>query len=288
MCVAFAGTYDWASTLSFLARRAVDGVEQVVGGVYQRSIADGTVHGVISVEPDTGQTALVVSVAGSQWSGPTITQRARLMFDLDVDAAAIAAHLASDPMMHPLVTTRPPLRVFRGWDRFEVAMRSIVGQQVTVERARQLNSTLVARCGTDISSDDGHGIRKLFPTADQVLNADLTSMGMPGARVETLRAVAAAAIADPSLFERGSSLDETVERLRRIRGIGDWTAHYIAMRACGEPDAFPASDIGLLRGAADARGRRPTPVELLRRAERWRPWRAYAAHYSWAHDGTRK
>jgi len=92
-------------------------------------------------------------------------------------------------------------------------------------------------------------------------------------------------LAEPRLFDSASSIDETIARLRAIRGIGDWTAHYIAMRACGEPDAFPASDVGLLRGAADATGRRPTPQELLGRAEAWRPWRAYAAHQLWAVDG---
>jgi 3-methyladenine DNA glycosylase/8-oxoguanine DNA glycosylase len=107
---------------------------------------------------------------------------------------------------------------------------------------------------------------------------------MPGARIEALRSIARAASSDPQLFERGPTLDDTIGRLRAIRGVGDWTAHYIAMRACGEPDAFPASDVGLLRGAADEDGRRPTPAELLERAGRWRPWRAYAAHWLWARD----
>ncbi len=109
-------------------------------------------------------------------------------------------------------------------------------------------------------------------------------MGMPGARVATLKTVADAVLRDPQLFERGASLDETIARLRALRGIGDWTAHYIAMRACREPDAFPAGDVGLLRGAADASGIRPTPTALLARAEAWRPWRAYAAHHLWAAD----
>jgi AraC family transcriptional regulator of adaptative response / DNA-3-methyladenine glycosylase II len=113
-------------------------------------------------------------------------------------------------------------------------------------------------------------------------------MGMPGARVTTLKTVASAVLAEPRLFDRARSIDETIARLRAIRGIGDWTAHYIAMRACGEPDAFPASDVGLLRGAADATGHRPTPRQLLARAEAWRPWRAYAAHQLWARDASRK
>jgi AraC family transcriptional regulator of adaptative response / DNA-3-methyladenine glycosylase II len=127
----------------------------------------------------------------------------------------------------------------------------------------------------------------IFPTPRQVLAADLSAMGMPGARIATLTAVAEAAIADPGLFERGASIEDTVARLRAVRGIGDWTAHYVAMRACGEPDAFPAGDVGLLRGAADAEGRRPTAAALLAKAEPWRPWRSYAAHQLWAADSAR-
>jgi AraC family transcriptional regulator of adaptative response / DNA-3-methyladenine glycosylase II len=151
-----------------------------------------------------------------------------------------------------------------------------------------LNGVLVARCGSVLThvSTGSKELRYVFPTPEQVLVGDLRSLGMPGARVETLGTVAAAAIADRHLFTRGASLDETIERLRRVRGIGDWTAHYIAMRACREPDAFPASDIGLLRGAADVHGGRPTPAELTHRAEAWRPWRAYAAHHLWALDST--
>jgi AraC family transcriptional regulator of adaptative response / DNA-3-methyladenine glycosylase II len=162
-------------------------------------------------------------------------------------------------------------------------VRSIVGQQVSVERARRLNGVLVERCGRPLGRGDG-ALRRVFPTPEQVLKADLSELGMPGARIEALRSIARAAASDPRLFERGPSLDDTIARLRTVRGIGDWTAHYIAMRACGEPDAFPASDVGLLRGAADENGRRPTPAELLERAERWRPWRAYAAHWLWMRD----
>jgi AraC family transcriptional regulator of adaptative response / DNA-3-methyladenine glycosylase II len=109
-------------------------------------------------------------------------------------------------------------------------------------------------------------------------------MGMPGARVMTLKTMAAASLTDPELFGRGATLEATLARLRRLRGVGDWTAHYIAMRACREPDAFPAGDVGLLRGAAHGAGKRPTAAALLSRAEAWRPYRAYAAHHLWAAD----
>ena len=281
--------YDWAAALAFLAHRAVDGVEQVAAGTYRRTIRCDEASGTIGIEHDEARAAFLVTVEAPLSVSARMVQRLRRMFDLDADLVRIATHLGRDPAMAPLLAARPALRVFRGWDGFEVAARSVIGQQVSVERARRLNGTLVERCGEDVP-DGGDGRRwRLFPTPRQVLDADLSGMGMPGARVAALQAVAAAALEDPRLFQRGRSLEETLARLRSIRGIGDWTAQYIAMRACGELDAFPSGDVGLLRGAADAAGRRPTPAALLSRAEQWRPWRAYAAHQLWARDnaGTR-
>jgi AraC family transcriptional regulator of adaptative response / DNA-3-methyladenine glycosylase II len=114
--------------------------------------------------------------------------------------------------------------------------------------------------------------------------SDLDALGMPGARRATLKALAEAALEDPDLFRLRGSVEDAVARLSAIRGIGEWTAQYIALRALREMDAFPASDIGLLRGAAGVGGARPSPAELLRRAEAWRPWRGYAAQHLWAAD----
>ena len=172
----------------------------------------------------------------------------RHLFDLDTDVSAIEAHLARDPFLARLVASRPGLRVPGGWDAFEVGMRAVLGQQVAVPAARRLLGQLTRLCGEGA-----------FPTAAQVLAADLSSLGMPGARRATLKALAAAAVSDPALFQRRGSVEETVTRLRAIRGVGEWTAHYIALRAAREPDAFPASDLGLLRGAAQD-GARPTPT----------------------------
>jgi AraC family transcriptional regulator of adaptative response / DNA-3-methyladenine glycosylase II len=293
----YAGPYDWTATLAFLAQRAIEGVEQVSSGIYRRTIRTDDLTGTLEVAHDEAGGALLATVcAGASRASPRAAgrrraaaieaaiARVRRMFDLDADLPAIAAHLARDPSMAALVAARPALRVFRGWDGFEVAARSVIGQQVTVARARQLNGILVDRCGSDWPGGASGRLRRMFPAAQHVVDANLSAMGMPGARVATLKTVARAALADPRLFDRAGSIDDTIARLRAIRGVGDWTAHYIAMRACGEPDAFPASDIGLLRGAADASGNRPTAGELLARAEAWRPWRAYAAHQLWARD----
>lgn len=276
--------YDWSAALEFLARRAVDGVEQVEAEVYRRAIRCDGQAGTLEIVHNPAPSELVVTIRSlPAIAVQTAAARVRRMFDLDADLQTIGTHLARDPTMAPLVAARPALRVLRGWDGFEVATRTVIGQQVTVARARQLNGILVERCGSSLGDAAANGLRRLFPTPRELLDADLSSMGMPGARVAALRNVAAAALNAPRLFEATRSVEETVARLRAIPGIGDWTAHYIAMRACGEPDAFPASDVGLLRGAADA-GRRPTPADLLARAEAWRPWRAYAAHQLWAAD----
>ncbi|MSO82975.1 MAG: DNA-3-methyladenine glycosylase 2 family protein [Acidobacteria bacterium] len=276
--------YDWPATMAFLAERAIEGVERVESGIYRRTIRCDGLAGTLEVAHDDVGAALVATVRGLPAAASrAAVERVRRMFDLDADLRAIAAHLTRDPSMAPLVAARPALRVLRGWDGFEVAARSVIGQQVTVARARHLNGILADRCGREWPGG-GDRLRRVFPTAQHVLDADLSAMGMPGARVTTLKTVASAVLAEPRLFDRATFIDETIARLRAIRGIGDWTAHYIAMRACGEPDAFPATDIGLLRGAAAASGRRPTPQQLLARAEAWRPWRAYAAHQLWALD----
>ena len=290
--IGITGAFDWPAALDFLARRAIHGVECVSGTTYQRTIRLGRSSGILSIAYRAHDNALEIAVAPRVGPIDEVHMRVRRMFDVDADLASINAHLSKDPFLSPLVSARGAIRVAGGWDPFEVAIRTVIGQQVSVARARQLNGVLVARCGARLPegrlrpNPAGDRLRHAFPTPAEILGADLSSLGMPGARVETLRSVATAATEDPALFARGASLDETIARLRSIRGIGDWTAHYIAMRACRERDAFPASDVGLLRGAEDPMGRRPTPAALLERAEAWRPWRAYAAHHLWAADST--
>ena len=277
--------FDWPAALAFLRARAIAGVEHVGESVYRRTVRGEEHAETLEITHDEANQALNVTVRGLPAEARRrAVDRVRWMFDLDADLSIIAAHLSRDPAMARLLAARPALRVFRGWDGFEVAARSVIGQQITVGHARRLNGVLVERCGQRMSGAPADGLHWLFPAPQHVLDADLSGMGMPGARIRTLKAVADAALADPHLFDSTGPIQAAVAKLRGIRGIGDWTAHYIAMRACGQADAFPASDIGLLRAAADATGHRPTPADLLARAEAWRPWRAYAAHQLWAVD----
>jgi AraC family transcriptional regulator of adaptative response / DNA-3-methyladenine glycosylase II len=274
--------YDWASMLAHLEARAIEGVERVSDGSYRRTVSvDGEV-GTVEVRNEPAKNNLVVKVRFPTVRAlPAILSRVKQLFDVGADIEAIDAHLAKDPLLAPLVASRPGLRVPGGWDPFELAVRAILGQQITVVAARQLAARLAIVAGEPLPNAD-RGLARAFPSAERVAAVDLRSLGMPGARRAALQALAHAAMRDPELFRPLGALDDAVARLRAIPGVGEWTAQYIALRALRETDAFPASDLGLLRGAASVARPVSTPAALLRRAEPWRPWRAYAAQHLWA------
>ena len=273
--------YDWPATLAFLRRRAIPGIEVVTADRYARSVQLDGVQGTVAVQPADGN-ALRATVRFPKLSAlPTIIARLRRVFDLAADPPAIAAHLGKDPVLAALVQARPGLRVPGAWDGFELAMRAVLGQQITVSAAVRLAGRLVATHGERLTEPDGD-LTHVFPRPEALTAADLTSLGMPRSRAAALSAVAAAAVADTHLFDATSGLDDAVRRLRSIRGIGEWTAQYIALRQLREPDAFPAADIGLMRAMTAQEGRAYSASELLDRANAWRPWRAYAAQHLWA------
>jgi AraC family transcriptional regulator, regulatory protein of adaptative response / DNA-3-methyladenine glycosylase II len=284
--LAYRPPYDWTAMLGFLAARAIPGVERVADGRYSRTIALDGAAGTICVELGNRDSLRATIRFPRLSSLPAIIARIRRVFDLAADPVAIGAQLAEDTALAPLVAARPGLRVPGAWDGFELAVRAVLGQQITVVAATGLAGKLVRTYGAAMPTAED-GLTHAFPQPERLAQADLTSLGMPGARARTLSALAAAVAADPALFAVGRSLDEAIARLRALAGIGEWTAQYIAMRQMREPDAFPAADIGLLRAMAK-NGRRPNPAELLARAECWRPWRAYAALHLWASDANRK
>ena len=273
--------YDWAAMLGFLRARAIPGVESVAGDVYRRTIGLHGEQGTVTVRPVAGN-ALSATVRFPRLSAlPQIIARLRRVFDLAADPDAIALQLVKDPTLAPLVAARPGLRVPGAWDGFELAVRAVLGQQITVPGAIRLAATLVARFGSRLGDPDG-ALTHVFPDPAVLAGTDPATMGMPRSRGVALLAVAAAVVADPQIFAAGRSLEEAVAQLRALPGIGEWTAQYIAMRQLREPDAFPAADLGLMRAMADSEGLRPTARTLLARAETWRPWRAYAAQHLWA------
>jgi AraC family transcriptional regulator of adaptative response / DNA-3-methyladenine glycosylase II len=276
--------YDWSAMLAFLAARAIPGLELVDDEAYARVVEIDGELGSVRVARAEGGGALQVQVRFPRLSAlPAIIARVRRVFDLAADPQAIADHLSRDPALAPLVAARPGLRAPGGWDGFELAVRAILGQQVTVGAAIGLAAKLVQACGepAPASATGDPRLAFAFPRPERLVGEGL-ELPMPGARRRALSSLAVAVAADPGLLGLGRSLEDAVERLKALPGVGEWTAQYIALRGMREPDAFPAADVGLMRALAGAEGVRPSADELLARAERWRPWRAYAAQHLWS------
>ena len=276
--------YDWDALLSFLAVRAIPGVESVTGNAYARTVHLEGASGALFVRPGTGPFLEVTARFPRLASLPAIIARVRRVFDLAADPNVIGAHLSEDLTLAPLVAARPGLRVPGAWDGFELGIRAILGQQITVAAARGLAAKLVARFGSPLEDPRANvaGLTHVFPDARIIADADLSTLGMPRARIQALLSLAQAQVRDPSLFSVHRDLDEAIARLRELNGIGEWTAQYIAMRQLRESDAFPVGDVALMRALANADGVRPNARQMLARAESWRPWRAYAAIHLWA------
>ena len=275
--------YDWAGIRAFLAARAIPGVEDAdPAGPYVRTIRLGADrYGRVTVAPE-GEGLRATVEGGTPADRLDLEARLRRVFDCGADPAAIGACLSRDPHLAPLVAARPGLRLPGAWDPFETGCRAILGQQVSVAAARRLAGRLAEAYGAPYPGRPG--LDRLFPAPEDLVKADVALiLNMPRARGAAIRALATAVLEDPKLFAPAESLDEAVARFVAIRGIGPWTAQYIAMRALKLPDALPVGDVGLLR-ALDRGAGRPSPAELIARAEAWRPYRAYAAQHLWAAD----
>jgi len=283
--LAYRPPYDFAAMLQFLRTRALPGVELVEDDAYARVIAplgEGETPGWLRVSRWPGDDhALQLQVHGAPPARLLdIVGRVRRMFDLDAEPQAIAKALSVHPRLRPLVRRRPGLRLPSGWDGFEIAVRAIIGQQVSVAAARTVASRLAQRFGQSLDASPASGLMHLFPTADALADADLASIGLTQARAQTIRTVARAVLDDIVDFRADTTLDDFVARWTALPGIGPWTAHYIAMRALGHPDAFPADDLVLQR-ALPGDGSRLSARALAAQADAWRPWRAYSVIHLW-------
>lgn len=277
--------YDWDAMLAHLHARAIDGVEFVEHGIYRRTVSYEGAQGMVAVAHAADRRALTATISfPSVRALHAIVTRVRHVFDVGADINVITAHLAEDRTLAPLIASRPGLRTPGCWDGFELAVRAVLGQHITVEAARQLGSRLIVLCGEPVRHAPDPRLARIFPSPERVATADLSRIGMPQSRRASVRALARAALSNPRLFEPLDSIEDNIAQLRAIRGIGPWTAQYIALRALRDPDAFPVTDLGILRGAASLVGSVPTAPQLIQRAEAWRPWRAYAAQYLWTVD----
>jgi AraC family transcriptional regulator of adaptative response / DNA-3-methyladenine glycosylase II len=271
--------YDWEQVREYLAARAVYGVELVDGHAYSRTVATDTGVAVIHVSAVKGENALELRVTGATPSALLqISSAARRVFDVAADPSVIAAAFRDDPLLGRLVTKHPGLRIPGVWDPFECAVRAVLGQQISVRGACTLAARLVQCCGPSIRSSSGR-LTHVFPSAAQLAAADLSTVGLTRARADALRSLANA-IAEGTLDWQAAP--ENVWRaLTALPGIGEWTAQYVRLRALGEPDAFPASDLVLRRMAAGPGGVPLSGRAMEQRARGWRPWRGYAAMYLW-------
>jgi len=293
---------DWEAIAGYLGHRATRGVERVdrVDGraVYRRTIAlpsaAGAVQGWLSVSVPAPEQVLrrkdanVLVVTLSSGLLPALMgamQRLRELFDLDADPLRIAAHLATDPLLAADVSAAPGLRMPGAWDRFELALRAVLGQQVSVVGASTLSGRMAERFGAAVVTPFD-GLDRAAVTAETLAAVeldDIAAIGMPRSRANTIRELARFAVAGGLRMAPGTTCEDAVAKLDALPGIGPWTAHYVAMRALRHPDAFPSGDLGLrkalgvLEGAADV----PGEAALERRSEAWRPWRAYAAIHLW-------
>lgn len=285
-----------AALLEFLAARAVPGVESVDGASYRRGLRLPHGPGTVALAPAGGHVAAVLRLADMRDLAPAVA-RCRRLLDLDADPVAIDAVLAQDPALAPAVTKEPGVRAPRAVDGFEIAVRAVVGQQISVPGARRVLARLVAAQpataqaeparvdAAQPSEEADRGERpgradgeRPFPDAQTLLGLPDEAFAMPAARRATLRAVAQAVVTGELDLDGGADRTETERRLLALPGVGPWTASYIALRALGDPDAFLPTDLGLRRGAA-AVGLDPNT--LASHAARWRPWRSYAVIRLW-------
>jgi AraC family transcriptional regulator, regulatory protein of adaptative response / DNA-3-methyladenine glycosylase II len=272
-----------AGTFDHLARRAVPGLEEVAGGTYRRALRLPRETGIVELTPDGTHVRARLHLADLRDLTAAV-ERCRRLLDLDADPVAVDAHLRRDPALARSVDARPGLRVPGTTDADEVALRTVLGQQVTVAAGVDLTARLVARLGGDVD-DPGGVVTRTFPAPTAVADADLTWLGVPRSRVQALRTLATALATGAISLDAGADRAAVRAALAALPGIGSWTVEEILLRGLRDPDAFPTGDRGLQRAASGC-GLPSDPRGLATSAGRWRPWRAYAAQHLWALDAS--
>jgi AraC family transcriptional regulator of adaptative response / DNA-3-methyladenine glycosylase II len=276
--------YDWAYVCEFLAARAIPEIEKVEAGRYARVVS--TPHGpaVIQVRQIACEDALELRVSGANKAALLqLSTTARRVFDLAADPFSMLSAFKRNSRLQPLISRRPGLRIPGVWDPFECAVRAIVGQQVSLAAGVTFLRRLAERAANRIATPVP-GLSLLFPTPDQLRSADLSGLGLTNSRIATIKELADA-VCDQRIDFAGAS-DDVVHALTDVRGIGPWTAQYVALRALGEPDAFPSADLVLRRMASNGH-ETLSPAALERMSHDWRPWRSYAAIHLWC-EATRR
>jgi AraC family transcriptional regulator of adaptative response / DNA-3-methyladenine glycosylase II len=280
--LAYRPPYHWAQVRDFLAERAIPGVEMVEKQTYSRTVSTPNGWAIIRVRPSEEVDALEFRVSGADPADLLhLSTVARRVFDLAADPETIVLAFKDDPLLGPLLRQRPGLRIPGVWSPFECAVRAVVGQQVNIRVSRTFLARLVERAGRAVSGPIS-ALTHMFPTPADLIAADLSGLDLTSNRIATLKQLSAAMI--ERKLEFATTAEEVIRILAQIPGIGPWSAQYVALRALGEPDAFPAADLVLRRTASQANGL-ITISAFEKRAEAWRPWRAYAAIHLWSAAG---
>lgn len=264
--------FDWQSLLAFLRVRATPGVEVVTDSAYMRTITEGGAAGTLSVIHDSKSAALQVVCSGEVRARSPLESRTTQMFKPDVNTVPIEAFLNRDPWLGGFVKRQAGLRVPGGWSALEISMRAILGQQVSVPAATTLMGRLVRAAGTRLNESSW-----LFPTAEQIARSNLSALGVPGSRMETVKTLAA------FFAEHGEQCLEQADikdRLLALKGIGKWTAGYILMRTAASHDHWPEGDL-ILRKALSKEKTMLAHAALEQAFSRWSPYRSYATIHIW-------
>jgi len=275
--------FDWPRLLRFFRGRATPGVETVEDDAYRRAIEWSGESGTLSVRRHPRKRCLVASIEGpvSRHADALAAPIAK-MFDLHADPRKIGAALAADPWLAPLIEAAPGLRVPGAWSAFELVVRAIVGQQISVKGATTIIGRLVQRAGERIEGHAHENTAWRFPTPEALATVDLAQIGMPGKRVAALQGFAGAvASGEVPLDSAGIDTDSLRAALLALPGIGPWTVEYVAMRAWRDPDAWPAWDLVLMQSICARDPSLVRPTQQRTRTDGWRPWRAYAAMHLW-------
>ena len=280
--LAFSGPLDWETMLAYFRARAIPGVEHVTDTTYRRTIVVEGDPGVLELT-HTDADQLLLRAHLPHWEGLIhVVQRARRIFSLDAPVDEASRHLCTDPLIGPLITARPGLRIPGTWDPFETGVRAIVGQQVSVAGATTIIGRLVQQLGQPVPGLDALGLSHVFPAADALAEVDLGRLGLPRQRATAIQQFAQAVERGDVPLDRSAPLEHLVKTITAIRGLGPWTAHYIALRL-GERDAFPADDLGLRRALNTLKPNGTPSLDEL--ASQWSPWRATAATQLWHAQG---
>jgi AraC family transcriptional regulator of adaptative response / DNA-3-methyladenine glycosylase II len=276
--LAYQPPYDWNQVHEFLAARAVPGIERVDGCAYTRTVQTAAGHAIVSVRPVEGEHALelrATDVPPAELFKVVLT--VRRAFDLNGDPMRVVEALRIDRLLAPLVKRHPGLRIVGAWSPFECTVRAVIGEDISLTVARALTARLISRAGRRIE-DAVEGLTHLFPSPAALAHVDLQGLGLTETRVTSLRALARAVTRRTIDFT--TAPEQIIDALAELRGIGTSTVECVALRALGEPDAFPTDD-RVLRHVAETRGGLFERRTLNARAEAWRPWRGYAAFHLW-------